>query len=87
MQYVNYNAHGQNIGHNSTVPHAINGDGTVVTFAGTMSKKTADLANRQNLISHTVVGQHNTLYCTSETAARQVAQLLALNPNYERSGA
>jgi len=87
MQYVNYNAHGQNIGHNSTVPHAIAVDDVVVTFAGTMSRKTADLANRQNLISHTVTGQYNTLYCTSEAAALALAQLLALNPNYERSGA
>lgn len=87
MNYVNYNRHGQNIGHNSIAPHDITVTGPIVTFSGNMSRKTADMANKQNLVSHTVIGDYGTLYCTSAEAAQRMATLLAENPNYERSGA
>lgn len=87
MTYVNYNRHGQNIGHNSIVPCNVAVDGHVVTYQGDMSQKTADLANEQNLISHTVAGEYGTLHCVSPDAAQRVADLLAANPNYPRWGA
>ena len=87
MSYVNYNRHGQNIGHNSVAPHNVVINGHVVTFQGDMNQKTVDLANEQNLISHTVTGEYGTLYCTSPEAAQQVADMLVSNPNYQRGGA
>lgn len=87
MTYVNYNRHGQNIGHNSDVPHEITINGNKVMYKGTISQKAFDMMNERNLVSHTVTGEYDTLYCTSADAAQQVAALLAQNPNYARNGA
>lgn len=87
MTYVNYNRYGQNIGHNSIVPHGIAVNGSIVTYHGNMSRKTADLANEQNLISRTVTGEYGTLHCVSPYAAQRVADLLAANQNYPRRDA
>lgn len=85
--YVNYNRHGQNVGHNSIMPHDIAVNGSAVTYKGTLSKKAFDTMNDRNLVSHTTTGEHGTLYCTSESAAEEVADILRSNPNYSRIGA
>lgn len=85
MSYVNYNKHGQNVGHNSLVPSKVKVDGEKVTYAGDMSKKTSDIANAKNLISHTITGQYGTAYCTSPEAAEELSKLLNENPNYQRA--
>lgn len=86
MYYVNYNLHGQNVGHNSLVPHNINANGSTVSFEGVMSKKTFDTINDEGLVSHHVTGETpHKLYCQSEDAAQRVAKLLQENPNYRRS--
>lgn len=85
MYYVNYNKHGQNIGHNSLVPRNIQVDGSTVSFEGTMSEKTSDTIIAESLVSHHVTGKTPLkLYCQDEDAARRVAKLLRENPNYSR---
>lgn len=80
--YVNYNKHGQNVGHNSIKPHNIAVSGTMITFDGQMSKRTFDTINAKNLVSHSV---DTTLYANSEDDAKEVANLLEQNPNYSRA--
>lgn len=83
--YVNYNSLGQNIGHNSLIPHNIVINGSRVTWDGAMSKKTLDIANQKNLISHHVTGESGVV-CRTPVAAKRLAELLAENPNYARRG-
>ncbi len=80
--YVNYNKHGQNVGHNSVKPHNINVDGVEVSFDGQMSKKVFDTINQKNLVSHSI---GTTLYANTEADAMEVATLLEQNPNYSRA--
>lgn len=80
--YVNYNRQGQNIGHNSIRPHNVTVEGAVVRYEGDPSRLAWETVN--DLVSHTIVGQEGTLYCVSEEAAEQVAQVLRENPNYKR---
>lgn len=80
--YVNYNRHGQNVGHNSIKPYNINVDGVEVSFDGQMSKKVFDTINQKNLVSHSI---GTTLYANTEADAQEVATLLEQNPNYSRA--
>lgn len=83
VDYVNYNRHGQNIGHNSIMPYNIQQDGCNVTFSGQMSQKTFDIINSKGLISHSVVGS-DIRVCPSRNHAEQLVELLEENPNYKR---
>lgn len=84
MYYVNYNKHGQVNGYNRIVPTNVQVEGLVVTYEGQLSTKTIDEINRRELVSHSRIGENNTLHCESAAAAREVAKLIEANPCYAR---
>lgn len=84
--YVNYNQHGQRIGTNSRTPVVKEVKGVQVKVDGTISQRAFDQMNARKLMSHTVTGQFDLLYCISEEAAAEVAAIISENPNYSRNG-
>lgn len=84
--YVNYNRFGQRIGTNSRKPVVRSINGNCVSYDGDIAQKATDQMNAAGLVSHTVVGQFDTLFCVSDDAAQRVASIIAENPNYDRNG-